>query len=105
MKKINYIITFIILTITLTGFTIQDTSSKQESEYNKIVKLKITGMTCGGCANTVSQALDKQEGIISTDLEYPGDETSVTYNPKIITLDEIHKCISKAGFKSTVIKI
>lgn len=38
----------------------------------KTVTLKITGMTCAGCANHISTALDKIEGIIEQEVKYPG---------------------------------
>jgi len=103
MKTAKIILAIASSFILLSFISIQD-SSQQEPQYNKIVKLKITGMTCGGCAKTISKALDKKDGIVSTDIEYPGDKTSVTYNPKVITLEEIHACIKKAGYRSTVIK-
>lgn len=69
----------------------------------KTVTLKITGMTCGGCANQVSTALGKVEGVISEDVSYPGDKNTITYNPKQTSEKDIIAAIEEAGYKAEVI--
>ncbi|AMP99746.1 cation transporter [Pedobacter gandavensis] len=40
-------------------------------QVGKTVKLKITGMTCAGCSNHISNALKKVDGINEHKVEYP----------------------------------
>lgn len=68
----------------------------------KTVKLKVTGMTCSGCSNTIHSALSKQDGIIENEVMYPGDKATVKYNPDKITEKEIITTIEKAGYKAEV---
>jgi len=68
------------------------------------VVLKITGMTCGGCAGHVSKALTELEGVLSENVSYPGDRNTITYNPKKTTVEKIIAAIEKTGYKAEVIK-
>jgi periplasmic mercuric ion binding protein len=68
------------------------------------VKLKITGMTCGGCGNHISSALENTKGVIANDVKYPGDTFTISYNPNETSVVEIIKVIEKAGYKAEVFK-
>ena len=82
-------------------------ATPSELEYTigdkKTVTLKITGMTCGGCANHVSMALSKVDGIISEDISYPGDKNTITYDQKKTSEKDIIAAIEKTGYKAEVI--
>jgi mercuric ion binding protein len=56
---------------------------KQEvkQENTETVKLKITGMTCAGCASHVHEVLSETEGVVDNAVEYPGDIAVIQYNP------------------------
>ncbi len=74
------------------------------AEEPKTVKLKITGMTCAGCANHVSKALKNVNGVIEQSVEYPGDVAIVKYDAAKTKPEELIKAIEKAGYKAEVIK-
>ncbi len=84
-------------------FTTQAPASTAGGD-SKTVKLKVTGMTCGGCSSRIHNALKKKEGIIDDEVEYPSDLAVVKYDPDKITEEEIIKVIKKAGFTAVVIK-
>ena len=69
---------------------------------NKTVKLKVKGMTCGGCSNNIHNALSKKIGIIENEVKFPGDVAIVKYDPEKISLEEIIKTIEKAGYKESI---
>lgn len=70
----------------------------------KTVKFKVTGMTCGGCANHISTALQKLDGVIDEDVEYPGDVAIVKFDPKRLNEKKIIQAIEGAGYKAQVLK-
>lgn len=82
------------------------TTEKQQTVSNKTktVTLKITGMTCSGCANTIHTALSKKDGIIENEVKYPGDVAVIKYDPNKITEKEIIATIENAGYKTEVKK-
>jgi|GEM_PF-181468 len=82
----------------------QTLSVNQSVGEPKTVTLKITGMTCGGCANHIHSALSKKDGIIESEVKYPGDVAIIKYDPEKITEKEIIATIEKAGYKAEVMK-
>lgn len=74
------------------------------TEEPKTVTLKITGMSCAGCASHIHTALSKTEGIISNEVKYPGDIATVKYDASKISEKEIITVIEKTGYKAEVIK-
>lgn len=85
------------------------TDSKTQTENSiqkegKILKLKITGMTCAGCSNHISTALRKVDGVIDQSVEYPGDLATITYDPVKTNPEAIIKVIVETGYKAEIIK-
>lgn len=78
--------------------------SMSGKEEPKTVTLKITGMSCAGCANSIHTALSKTGGIISDEVKYPGDIATVKYDASKISVEDIIKVIEKAGYKAEVQK-
>lgn len=111
MKK-NLILLSVLFLIGITQVSAQcckPTDSKVQTEKTKkqkgkTLKLKITGMTCAGCSNHISNALKEVDGIIEHKVEYPGDLATITYNPVKTNPDVIIKVIKKTGYKAEIIK-
>lgn len=79
-------------------------TAKADQENTKIVKLKITGITCAGCSNHISTALKSVEGVIGQSVEYPGDLATIQYDPAKTNPESIIKVIEKTGYKAEIIK-
>ena len=73
-------------------------------QEGKTLQLKITGMTCAGCSNHISNALKEVDGIIEHKVEYPGDLATIQYDPKKTNPDAIIKVIEQTGYKAEIIK-
>lgn len=73
-------------------------------DKNKEVTLKITGMTCAGCASHVSSTLDKIDGVLDHEVKFPGNIAIVKYDPKKTSEKEIIAAIKKIGYKAEVMK-
>lgn len=70
----------------------------------KTVKIKITGMTCAGCSNHVTKTLQKVQGVIKVDLEYPGDVATVEYDVDQTNEKELIAAIEKINYKAEIVK-
>ena len=66
-----------------------------KQENAEIVKLKITGLTCAGCASHVHKVLNETEGVVDNSVEYPGDIAVVHYNPDQTSPELIIKAIEE----------
>ena len=73
-------------------------------QKGKIVKLRITGMTCAGCSNHISNALNEVDGIIEYNVQYPGDLATIQYDPNRTNQEAIIKVIEQTGYKAEVMK-
>ena len=69
----------------------------------KTIQLKITGLTCAGCASQVNKALTKQAGILENKVEYPGDVATIRYDAAKISEAQIIAAIEKIGYKAQVL--
>ena len=81
----------------------QDTQVKQNKSI-KNVEIRLTGMTCAGCASTVSNVLSEIPGITFNEVKYPGDIAVVKYNSKKIKPEDIVKVIEdKTTFTAEIL--
>ena len=69
----------------------------------QVVKIKVTGLTCAGCASHVQTALTKQAGVVSNTVEYPGNVAVVIYDPALTNEAAIVKTIEQTGYKAQVL--
>lgn len=62
------------------------------------ITLNVTGMACGGCANTVRQALLALDGVVGTEVSHVDGLAHVSFDPAIIQKAELASAIQKAGY-------
>lgn len=62
------------------------------------LRLNITGMACGGCANTVRQALLALEGVSAAEVSHVEAGASILFDPHKLTPEQITAAVSAAGY-------
>ncbi len=62
------------------------------------VTLKITGMTCATCAQTIEKVLNRKEGIYRVTVNLALETANIEYNPVQISLERIKKVIWDVGY-------
>lgn len=67
------------------------------------LQVKVTGMTCAGCASQLHKALAKREGILENEMKYPGNVAVIKYDPAKVSQAEIVSLIQKAGYKAEIV--
>ncbi len=60
--------------------------------------LKIHGMTCGGCVNSVKTVLEKLPGVGQVDVSLENAEAVIQHDPARTSIDRLKVAISDAGF-------
>jgi Cu+-exporting ATPase len=60
--------------------------------------LKITGMSCVTCAQTIEKALNQKEGIYKARVNFALETATIEYNPEQINLSGIRKVIQDVGY-------
>ena len=80
--------------------TIEDAVSEVGySVVHQNVMLKIRGMHCAVCAQTIEKALNQKEGIYKVVVNFALETASVEYNQAQISLEAIKKVIRDVGYE------
>ena len=66
---------------------------------NREVTLKIGGMVCATCVQTIESALRALPGIVSANVNLGTEKAYVTYNPSLSAIPEMKKAIEDAGYQ------
>ena len=62
------------------------------------VTLKVSGMHCAVCAQTIEKALNQKEGVYKATVNFALETANVEYNPEQISLEGIKKVIRDVGY-------
>jgi len=60
--------------------------------------LKVSGMTCGGCADTVTKALQATRGVKHVSVSVPRGEAKVEFNEHGTSLEDLRAAVRGAGY-------
>ncbi|MEP1938731.1 MAG: heavy metal-associated domain-containing protein [Balneola sp.] len=61
--------------------------------------LIISGMLCGGCANSVERALRELEGVTEATVDLKNESASVVFETDSISTNDFRKVIEDAGYE------
>ncbi len=67
------------------------------SSAKKII-LQVAGMTCTGCAKSLTEALMSTEGVERADVSFENARAEIYYNPAILSEANLREIIRKAGY-------
>jgi mercuric ion binding protein len=68
----------------------------------KTITLSVSGMTCAACSDTVKKALQKVEGVETTEVNYDKKEAVITYDDAKTGVEALTKATDGAGYPSKV---
>ena len=102
MKKLIFLFAFVFIGQMSVQAHTSGTSTLEDPP--KTVKLKITGMTCAGCSNHISKALQGVDGILEEEVKYPGDIAVIKFDSEKTNAKAIIKVIEETGYKAEVLK-
>ncbi len=63
------------------------------------VTLKISGMTCDHCVKTIEKSIQALKGVSRVHVDLATQKAEVAYSPDSLTLDQIKKTITEAGYQ------
>ena len=64
------------------------------------VRLRIEGMTCTGCVNSVARVLGALPGVAQADVSLTKARAKVTYDPAKTGVEAMKQAIERAGYKA-----
>lgn len=65
-------------------------------------QLRIGGMTCASCVNSIERGLSSEQGIIAVQVSLLAESATITYTPSIISTNEIIQHVEDMGFEASL---
>jgi Cu+-exporting ATPase len=66
---------------------------------NREVTLRVGGMVCAVCVQTIESALQRLPGVVSARVNLATEKAYVTFNPSLTTLQDMRNAIEAAGYQ------
>jgi len=66
---------------------------------NEKTVIKIGGMTCAMCVQTIEEALKKIDGVINVTVNLSAEKAFIEYNPKITSIQDFKNVVEKVGYQ------
>ena len=58
-------------------------------------------MTCASCVRRIEKALGKLDGVSDARVNLATEVASITYDPELLTVDDLTAAVTKAGYTAT----
>jgi copper chaperone CopZ len=101
MKNLYLLLTTIlVLTLSCKNTPQQTTETKKENTETVSMEIKIEGMTCNGCEQTIENAVSGLAGIESVEASFVNANAIVQIDPLKIDTNLIKTTINKTGYKT-----
>ncbi|MBW4473268.1 MAG: heavy metal translocating P-type ATPase [Stenomitos rutilans HA7619-LM2] len=68
----------------------------------KTVTLKLRGMSCAACANSIEEAIRSVPGVSASSVNFVVEQATVTYDPQKTTVETIQAAVSDAGYAASL---
>jgi Cd2+/Zn2+-exporting ATPase len=75
------------------------TETSEEDDGATSVELSVPGMDCPSCAQKIGNQLDGLDGVTEHDLQPTTGSADVTYDPGVVSEEEVVKSVEKAGYE------
>jgi len=66
----------------------------------KEVLIPISGMTCASCANAVTRALTKLDGVEEANVNFASEKAKVVFDSSVVRVSQLKEAIAKAGYRA-----
>ncbi|KAK9074949.1 hypothetical protein SSX86_003268 [Deinandra increscens subsp. villosa] len=70
----------------------------------KRIQVKVTGMTCAACSNSVEGAVMSLNGVVSASVALLQHKADVVFDPNLVKEDDVKNAIEDAGFEAEILK-
>jgi Cu+-exporting ATPase len=71
------------------------------SQQDQLLLIKIEGMHCHRCQQTIQKALMGNPGVHEVEVDFPSGQASVLYDPAQVTIRQLIDSVAQAGYRAT----
>ena len=61
--------------------------------------VKISGMSCEGCASGIESALREPPGVASARVSFEEKQATISFDPKTVKPEQFAQIVTKAGYE------
>lgn len=79
-----------------------DAAQKVQSSDGTKVTLAVAGMHCGSCAEKVTAAITKVDGVVAAAVDYQTGRTEIAYDAAKVKPASLLAAVKSAGFEAKV---
>ncbi len=65
----------------------------------KKITIRISGMRCVSCAQTIEKALEKRQGVTGANVNFATEKATVEYDPAKVSLEQLGETIKSTGYE------
>ncbi|CAO2611603.1 Copper-transporting ATPase 2 [Lemmus lemmus] len=76
--------------------------SRSSAAQEAVVKLRVEGMTCQSCVNSIEGKIRKLQGVVRIKVSLSNQEAVVTYQPYLIQPEDLRDHICDMGFEAAI---
>lgn len=62
------------------------------------VTLKLRGMSCAACANSIESAIRAVPGLVECNVNFGAEQAALQYNPRQTSIEAIQRAVAEAGY-------
>lgn len=95
MQKKQFVLSFIVALILISSIA-------TVSAATRTITIKVQGMTCGGCATRVEEALKSTEGVQEVQVSFEHGRAVIKYDDQKVTPEKLREVIQNTGFSCDV---
>ncbi len=66
------------------------------------VVLKIQGMHCGGCAQSIKRLLEREPGVESAEVSFEAGEARVRFDPSRVAAERLVSVLEPPGYQAKI---
>ncbi|KAK2395236.1 copper-transporting ATPase RAN1 [Trifolium repens] len=79
-----------------------DSDDRIDDEIRRI-QIRVSGMTCTACSNSIESALKAIDGVITASVALLQNKADVVFNPSLLKDEDIKNAIEDAGFEADIL--
>ena len=79
--------------------------NRVSEQVTKRALLKVGGMHCGGCVNSIQRRVSSLPGVTTVEVNLANERAVLEYDPSIVQIESIEKAIEEIGYRVVYEKV
>lgn len=75
--------------------------SKEDVGHDQLAIIKIEGMHCHRCEQTIQKALLKHRGVHEVEVDFASGQASVLFDRDAVAINDLMQSVNQAGYRAT----